>query len=132
MTELLVLDLVEKRLVTDQVVLTIGYDIENVKNKTYKGEISIDRYGRKIPKHSHGTANIGKHTSSTMLIMNAVMDLYDRIINPKLCVRRVNISANHVISEDSVVDKVSYEQMDLFTDYDKLDKERKSEKEHLE
>ena len=132
MTELLVLDLVEKRLVTDQLVLTIGYDIENVKNKTYKGEISIDRYGRKIPKHSHGTANIGKHTSSTMLIMNAMMDLYDRIINPKLCVRRVNISANHVISEDSVVDKVSYEQMDLFTDYEKLDKERQSEKEHLE
>lgn len=132
MTELLVLDLVEKRLVTDQLVLTIGYDIENVKNKTYKGEISIDRYGRKIPKHSHGTANIGKHTSSTMLIMNAMMDLYDRIINPKLCVRRVNISANHVISEDIVVEKVSYEQMDLFTDYDKLDKERQIEKEHLE
>ena len=132
MTELLVLDLVEKRLVTDQGVLTIGYDIENVKNKTYKGEISIDRYGRKIPKHSHGTANIGKHTSSTMLIMKAMMDLYDRIINPKLCVRRVNISANHVVAEDSVVEKASYEQMDLFTDYDKLDKERKSEKEHLE
>ena len=88
MTDLLVLDLVEKGLVADQMVLTIGYDIENLTNpqisKSYHGEVTTDHYGRKVPKHAHGTANLNRKTSSTMLIMDAVMDLFDRIADKNL------------------------------------------------
>ena len=135
MTDLLVLDLVEKRLVTNQIVLTVGYDIENLINpeikKLYKGEITTDNYGRKIPKHAHGTANIGRMTSSTMLIMKAVMELFDKIVNPNLLVRRVNISANHVIPESEVQQNQSFEQLDLFTDYEELQKKREQEEKSL-
>lgn len=135
MTELLVLDLVEKRLVTDQIVLTVGYDIENLVNpeikKYYKGEITTDHYGRKVPKHAHGTANIGRLTSSTMLIMKAVMDLFDNIVNPKLLVRRINISANHVVSENIIKENQNFEQIDLFTDYEALQKKREQEEKEL-
>lgn len=106
MTDLLVLDLVDKGLVTDQIVLTIGYDIENLtdpgRSSRYKGEITTDHYGRKIPKHAHGTANLDRQTSSTMLIMNAVTELYDRIVDKNLLVRRITISANHIVDESSV------------------------------
>ena len=135
MTELLVLDLVEKRLVTDQIVLTVGYDIENLTNpeikRYYKGEITTDHYGRKVPKHAHGTANIGRLTSSTMLIMKAVMELFDNIVNPKLLVRRINISANHVVSENIIEKNQNFEQIDLFTDYEALQKKREQEEREL-
>jgi len=131
MTEQLVLQLVEKRLLTDQIVLTIGYDIENLSNselmKSYKGEIQTDFYGRKVPKHAHGTANIQRHTSSTMLIMEAVMNLYDRIIDKRLSVRRITISANKLINENSMEKIQSFEQLDLFTDYDTLKEMRENE-----
>lgn len=135
MTDLLVLDLVEKRLVTDQMVLTVGYDIDNLTNSdiisNYKGEITVDRYGRKVPKHAHGMANLNNHTSSTKLIIDAVMDLYDKIVNPQLLVRRVTIVANHLVDESSVVENTSYEQLDLFTDYALLQKEQEEQKEAL-
>ena len=135
MTELLVLDLVEKNLVTDQIVLTIGYDIENLTNKdissSYTGEITIDRYGRKIPKHAHGTGNIGKYTSSTKEIMDVTMKLFDRIINEKLLVRRINVVANHIINEHDV-EEPEEEQLDLFTDYVALEKERLKAEENLQ
>jgi len=122
MTELLVLDLVEKSLVTDQLVLTIGYDIQNLQDpdlrKSYQGEVTTDHYGRAIPKHAHGTGNLGKHSSSTKLIMNAVMELFDRIVDKKLLIRRVNITANHVIDEASAPKPAAFEQLDLFTDYE--------------
>lgn len=126
MTDLLVLDLVDKRLVTDQLVLTIGYDIENLGNRSreYKGEISIDRYGRRIPKHAHGTANLEKKTSSTILITEAVMQLYDRIVDPKLLIRRINITANKVMDEDKAKENEGYEQMELFTDYTMADEKK--------
>lgn len=131
MTELLALDLVEKRLVTDQVVLTVGYDIENLKNpeikKQYKGGVVTDQYGRRVPKPAHGTANIGRWTSSANLIMKAVMDLYEKIVNPKLLVRRVNLSANHVVPEKGIEEKQDFEQLDLFTDYEALQKKREQE-----
>ena len=103
MTDLLVLDLVDKGLVTDQMVLTIGYDIDNltdpaIRNK-FHGEVTTDRYGRKVPKHAHGTANLPEYTSSTRMIMKAVEDLYDRIINPDLLVRRIYVVASRVIPE---------------------------------
>ena len=129
MIELMSLELIEKRMVTDQIVLTVGYDVENLKNpgisKNYKGEITTDNYGRKIPKHAHGTANIGKYTSSAMLMMESAMELFERIINRDLLVRRINISVNHVIYEKDVVEKHVYEQFDLFTDYEKEEKEKK-------
>ncbi|MDO4811123.1 MAG: DNA methylase [Eubacteriales bacterium] len=122
MVELLVLDLVDHHLLTDQMVLTVGYDIENVSAGAYSGEITVDRYGRKIPKHAHGTANLGKHTSSTMKIVEATMALYDRIVDRELLVRRINLVANHVLAEDRV--PAQGEQLDLFTDSERLAKER--------
>lgn len=135
MTDLLVLDLVEKKLVTDQMVLTIGYDIDNltdakIKN-SYKGEVTTDHYGRKVPKHAHGTANLNRQTSSTQIIMNAVMDLYDRILNPDLLIRRVTVVANHLVDESQVKETEQYEQLDLFTDYTALERERSEEEKRL-
>lgn len=136
MIDLLVLDLVDKGLVTDQIVLTVGYDIENLtdpkRSKAYSGPITVDAYGRKIPKHAHGTANIGRQTSSTKLITEAVMDLYDRIVNPSLLIRRLNISANHVVPEHSVKNEPQVEQLDLFTNYEELKKQREEENAALE
>lgn len=135
MTDLLALDLVDKGLVTDQLVLTIGYDIENLTNpdikKLYKGEVVIDRYGRKIPKHAHGTANIGKQTSSTMLIVNAVMELYDRIIDKNLVVRRIYVTANRVVEEKAAAKAPAFEQLNLFTDYEALQQKNQEEEEKL-
>lgn len=135
MTDLLVLDLVDKGLVTDQLVLTVGYDIENLSNpdirKRYKGEIVTDHYGRRIPKHAHGTANLERKTSSTMLITDAVMELYDRIADKDLLVRRINVTANHVVEENTAEETPSFEQLDLFTDYDALEKARQEEEAKL-
>ena len=130
MTELLTLDLVEKNLVTNQIVLTIGYDVENITNRniSYNGEVTTDRYGRKIPKHAHGTINLDHQTSSTKIIMDATMKLYERIINKNLIVRRINITANNVISVMEAENKKTFEQIDLFTDYHKKDKEQQEEK----
>lgn len=136
MTDLLVLDLVEKRLVTDQMVLTVGYDIENLtdpaRRKKYTGEITTDYYGRKVPKHAHGTVNLDRKTSSTKLIVEAVMDLYDRIVDKELLVRRINVVANRLVDEGSVQVEETYEQMNLFTDYGALGAKREEEKKNLE
>ncbi len=132
MTDLLVLDLVDKGLVTDQMVITIGYDIESLTNpdirQKYTGEVTTDHYGRKIPKHAHGTVNLGCHTSSTKMIMDAVMKLYDGIVNPGLLIRRINISANRLVEEKAVKEEESFVQLDLFTDY-KAEQKKKQEKE---
>ena len=121
MTELLVLDLVEKNLVTNQLTLTIGYDIENLsdpeRRKQYHGPVTTDQYGRSIPKHAHGTANLDRYLSSTKLITGAMMNLFDRIVDPKLLVRRITITANRVIDEKAAQRKDEYQQLDLFTDY---------------
>lgn len=135
MTDLLVLDLVDKGLVTDQIVLTVGYDIENLMDEKirslYKGEVTVDVYGRKVPKHAHGTANIGKYSSSTQVIIESVMELFDRIIDKNLLVRRINISANRVVMENSVKKTEHYEQLNLFTNYDELNKKQAEEDEEL-
>lgn len=136
MTDLLVLDLVEKRLVTDQITLTVGYDIENLTNpkisKKYKGAVTTDRYGRKIPKHAHGTANLKRPTSSTKLIIEAVMALFDRIVDENLLVRRVNIAVNRVVDESSAPQSDAPEQLDLFTDYEAMRRRQKTEEAALE
>ena len=131
MTDLMVLDLVDKGLVTNQIVLTIGYDIENITDKNrsqnYKGTVTTNYYGKKVPKPAHGTTNLPKQTSSTTLITNAVMELYDKIVNKKLLIRRINIVANKLVDEHSVKNANKYEQLDLFTDYEILKKQREKE-----
>ncbi len=135
MTDQLVLDLVDRKQVTDQMVLTIGYDIDNLANarsrNRYQGEITTDRYGRKMPKHAHGSINLGRQTSSTQIIMDAVLELYDRIINPSLSIRRVTVTANHLADESQVTEDRQFEQLSLFTDYAALEKEREAEEERL-
>lgn len=136
MTDLLVLNMVEKGLVSDQFVLTVGYDIENLKNpemrKKYHGPIKMDYYGREVPKHAHGTANLKCLTSSTKVITDAIMKLYDGIVDEKLYIRRINIVANHVVNEKSLqTEKKAYEQLDLFTDYEARKKEEEEKKELL-
>lgn len=136
MTELLVLDLVEKGVVTDQMVLNIGYDIENLTDPKrfakYKGEVVFDHYKRPVPKPAHGSINLKMPTSSTRLIMEAVTELFDRIVDPDLTVRRMNVVANHVVREGKAKPKEDFEQLDLFTDYSALEKERDKEREELE
>ena len=130
MTESLALDLVQKKLVTDQIVLEIGYDIDNLTNPNirnlYNGEITIDRYGRSVPKHAHGTINIDHKTSSSKILLEKVMSLYERIINNNLLVRRITITANKVENESEVKEN-PYEQIDLFVDYKELENKRKKE-----
>ena len=121
MADLLVLDLVDKGLLTDQIVVTVGYDIENLtdpeRRKAYLGEVVTDHYGRKIPKHAHGTANLGKFTSSTKGILQAVDRLYDEIVDEALLIRRLNITACHVAEEAHLPATQPLEQLDLFSDY---------------
>lgn len=121
MADLLALDLVDKGLVTDQIVLTIGYDVKSLTDTDYRGDITTDHYGRKVPKHAHGTINLKKHTASSKLITDAALELYDRIMNKNLYARRINITACRVIPETDVGN--TYEQMDFFTDYDEIEKE---------
>lgn len=130
MTDLLVLDLVDKGLVTDQLVLTVGYDSENIPSN-YNGKLSADRYGRKTPKSAHGSINLDGFTSSTKLILEKISELYDKIVNKKLMVRRMYVVANHVVSEQSIENGSNFEQLDMFTDYEILEKQRKQEAESL-
>ena len=134
MIDQLALDLVDKCLVTDQIVLTIGYDIKNLEEGMKKnvGEITTDWYGRKLPKHAHGTANLKQHTSSSRLMTQAVVKLYNEIVNPDLLIRRITMAANHVISEKKVREEQQYEQMNLFTDFGIAKKEKEEKNEKLE
>jgi len=133
MTELLALDLVEKGVVTDQIVLTVGYDIENLKggNNGYKGEITTDFYGRQVPKHAHGTANIGRHTASATTMKKAVTELFDKIVDENLLIRRVNLSANHILRKIEAKSTKTFKQLDLFTSYDEIEKEIRAEEREL-
>ncbi|MCR5186266.1 MAG: DNA methylase [Clostridia bacterium] len=131
MTELLTLDLVQKNLVTSKLVLTVGYDVDNLKNteisRQYFGDVTLDFYGRKVPKHAHGTINIDHKTSSTKIILQAMLDLYDEIINKKLLIRRIYVTAEDVVNEEDYRNIKSYEQMNLFIDYSEVEKQRKKE-----
>lgn len=118
MAELLSLDLVEKRLVTKQIVVTAGYDIQNLADESiasgYGGAVKTDRYGRKVPKHAHGTINLERYTSSSRLIMKAAAGLYDRIIDNNLLIRRLNITAEGVIREDDIPKEAAFCQLSFF------------------
>jgi len=129
MTELLVLDLVRKRLVTKQIVLNIGYDRESLtgdRAQKYTGPVAVDHYGRKVPKHAHGTGNIDHYTSSTHAIMETVLELYDRVVHKDLLIRRVNIAACNLICEDDIPEDKPL-QLDMFTDYEAVDREKKAQ-----
>lgn len=139
MAEGMALNLVQKHLVTDQLVLTVSYDTENLTRPDirakYHGEITMNYYGKPVPKHAHGTFNFKKPTSSSRLIMNGAAELFDHYVNPDLLIRRLNLTTNHVKDEVMLNDNTTtenYEQLDLFTDYEALDKQKKAEKARLE
>ncbi len=124
MADALALDLASKDLVTKQLVLTVGYDTENLgKNTSYSGEIKLDRYGRKIPKHAHGTENLEDYTFSSDIITKAFLSLYERITDKALTIRRITVVAAGVIKESEFRSQIKYEQMDMFTNYAEKEKE---------
>ena len=145
MTELLVLDLVKKRLVTKQVTLTIGYDRESLTvisrgktmkdtvyavkktGKPYEGKVTADPYGRPHPRHAHGTGNLDRYTNSTKKIMRTMMELFTRVVDPDLLIRRVNVCACNLIRENDIPAE-GPEQLSLFFDYETVKKEREAEK----
>ena len=139
MIDLLALDLVEKRVMTNQIVITVGYDVDNLnKNRDgniYTGDIQTDMYGRKLPKNAHGTVNISEYTSSARRIMDAVLELFDSVVDHSLYVRRMYITAGNLISEDDAREKNSVRQFDLFEDFGegkkkRQEKCREEEREH--
>ena len=131
MADLLSYDLLEKGLVTNQIVLEVGYDVEN---REYNGEYSVDRYGRKIPKHAHGTENLDRYTSSTKLITEAAVRLFDRIINKNLNIRRVYIVAGHTVSEDegNKINSSKTVQISIFDDIANITQQQAAEQSDLE
>ena len=141
MADAAALDLVSKRMMTDQVVLTIGYESldgqkdENGRKIPYRGSVTTDRYGKKVPKHAHGTENLEQYTSSGKRITDAVLKIYDRTVNQDLLIRRITVVVNHVVSEDKAQEIARapvFEQLDLFTDYEKRDAEKKKAEEELD
>lgn len=129
------LDLLDKHLVTDQLVLTVGYDTSSMADpyimESYQGEIKTDRYGRKVPKHAHGTANLKQFTSSSSIISKAATELYDRIVDHNLLIRRLSLTTNHVINENQAQIKTTPVELDLFTDNEQADRERQKENNRL-
>ncbi len=136
MADLLSLNLVSKQLATNQLVLTIEYDVSNLTNysirQLYNEEIVTDRYGRKIPKHSHGTLNLDDFTSSARIIIDSFDTLYKRIINKNLLVRKLNLTVNNLLNESEVPRKDKFEQVNIFIDYERLDKEKKEKDKKIE
>ena len=136
MTELLVLDLVKKGLVTDQMTLTVGYDVESLTRpeirKKYHGEITGDHYGRMVPKHAHGTVNLPMYMSSSKRIVAAVDGLFEQIVNKDLLVRRMYVVANRIIPIDKAEKNDECEQLDFFSDYTEKNEKREAEKQELE
>lgn len=127
MVDLLALDLVAKRLATNQLVLTVGYDVESLTNPevSYTGETATDSYGRKIPKHAHGTANLGNFTSSAQCMTDAVLELYDRIVDARLFVRRLNLVACHMMNESQIKVDSKPAQLDLLTNYKEQERQKR-------
>lgn len=133
MADQLALDLVGQGLATNQLTLTVGYDIENLtapeRRGQYHGEVKTDRYGRKIPKHAHGTANLEKYTASSKRITAAVLELFDRVVNKNLLIRRIYLTANRVMNESEIPSEPVMEQLDLFTDFEATQREKEEKAE---
>lgn len=128
-------DLLDQGMMTDQIVLTIGYDVESLKNRNissqYHGEIKKDYYGRNVPEHSHSTINLESPTSSSKILITKVAELYDRIVNPNLLIRRLTLSINHLIEENKINKQKYAFQPDLFSDFEELRKQKETEKKEL-
>lgn len=120
-----------KHLVTDQLVLTVGYDTASLSD-AYAGAVTVDRYGRKVPKDAHGSINLNRQTSSAKMIVEAMMTLFDRIVNTELLIRRMTVVANHIVAEDKAAVSASSDQPDLFTDYESLARQEAAETAELE
>lgn len=135
MADTIALELVEKGLLTNQLVLTVGYDVSNLTDpeirSKYSGRISIDHYGRAVPYHAHGTSALGRHTASSRLIMEAVSALFDRIVTPGLLIKRLTLCVTRLIREEMAVRNPQPQQLDLFTDYEGLRRQKKLEEEEL-
>lgn len=131
MADAMSLKLVDKRLVTDQLMISIGYDAENLTNPTirekYKGPVTTDHYGRQVPKHAHGTARLDRATSSSRIILDETAKLFDRIANPDLLVRYLNISVGHVVDEQLANTQEDALQLDLFADYEALERQKQEQ-----
>ncbi len=136
MADLLVYDLVEKRIVTDQMELTVGYDISNMTDENrmtgFDGEIKTDYYGRKVPKSAHGSRNLGRLTSSGRMITEAVTEIFDRVVDKNLLVRRIYVVANHIVTEAQAANMPQVEQLSLFADYDEYDEKSEETEAELE
>ena len=137
MAEGMALDLVAKRMVTDQLVLTVGYDAECLTHPDirdlYHGEITTNYYGKLVPKHAHGSLRFDKPTSSSRLLMNGAAELFDRHVNPNLLIRRLNLCVNHVVSESTLAQQPAQpQQLDLFTDYETLERQQQEEQARLD
>ena len=130
MTDSLSLDLVDKKVMTDQIVLTVGYDNSNVNN--YYGKIVYDPYGRPMPKMAHGSINIGEYTNATFLLLEKTLALFDSIVDKTMTVRRMYVVANHIVNESDIDTTPPDEQIDLFTDYEEIEKQRQTKKKALE
>lgn len=128
-------DLIEQGSMTDQLVLTIGYDVESLTNDSisslYRGQIKKDFYGRDVPAHSHGTINIGHPTSSSRILIEKTAELYDRIVNPNLLIRRLTLSVNHLMDEKKIDGYRYAVQPDLFSDYDAIKRQHEEEEKEL-
>lgn len=129
MADAVAMDLLDKGLVTDQLVVTVGYDRESLVRpeirRKYRGDVVRDHYGREVPKQAHGTANLHRQTSSMSMIMEAVEELFDRIVNRDLLIRRLNLTTNHVVREvDVKAESQQPVQLDLFADYEALEKQK--------
>ena len=135
MADQLSMELVRQGLYTDQVVLDVAYDVENLKDpgsrKAYKGPIETDRYGRETPKSVHGSQNLGRYVCSTARITGAVAEIYDRIVDRNLLVRRFNVAVMHLLPQEEVRNEETVEQLDLFTDYEALEQQRQAEEAEL-
>ena len=134
MADQLALDLVEKQLVTDQLILTVGYDTSSLSGSGtgYSGPVRIDHYGRQVPKEAHGSVNLDRHTSSGTIITEAMTGLFDRCVDPNLLIRRITVVANHVLPESDVPVANDDGQSDLFTDYEALEKRKAAEQAELD
>ncbi|MCM1077198.1 MAG: Y-family DNA polymerase [Bacteroides sp.] len=134
MADALSLELVDKRLLTDQIVLELGYDVESLINPAirtqYNGRITIDHYGRQVPYHAHGTANVSTPTSSSSILIAKIDELFDRIVNPILLIRRITVTANHLVKE-SEIRPPKVVQLELFTDYDGTEGNEKEQRDRL-
>ena len=129
------LRLVEKGLVADQMVISVSYDVESLRNPElmarYKDQLRIDHYGRQAPKHVHGSTRFKRPTSSSRMIINAAAELFDQIVDHDMLVRRINVTMNNVVPESQVAFTMAHQQLDLFTDYDALRREREQEEQAL-